>query len=589
MRTHPSGRAVAASTASVSASYRQGEALPFGQAKSRLRDGSILISLCTVAITSNEAPEWIELIPAGKFSAVDGRGPFLNEDPEGVVAASIAKMPQVGLVLDYDHSTDLAAPEGRPAPAAGWLKQFKVENGAIFARIEWTHDAAEALREKKYRYVSPVFEHDKAGHIERILRAALTNNPALTELPAIASARPPIPQSLSPVGAGERDLRAQTMAEWDTAYVDDLPDSAFAYIEPGGKKDSEGKTVPRSKRHFPLKNKDGKLDAAHVRNALSRAPQSLFGCNAIGKIGAAAKRLGIGEEKKASAMARKELDAAADGGEKSLSEIVAGLEELFPQMEKKQILQMAMGALDGDDDFDLDQHLDDEDGGEQGMAANPAGEDPSEGDDAEQMARRHAEEMARCASDGERAEMAKKHAAEKERFARRKAAVARQVKGLEVQNRNEKGRMAAIIARHPMVVQMANQLNQMRADQAKAEATQKVDAAIRDGRLIPSQREWAIAYCASDSKGFEKFIGAQPKILQTGSDGTFTGRIGEPLQGAAMLNRREIEICTNLGLESNEQLEKFAANKEKWTLKFPRPRLMLDDSNSGRAEGGATK
>jgi phage I-like protein len=528
MRTHPSGRAVAASTASVSTSYRQSEALPFGQAKSTLGDGSIRISLCTVAITSNGAPEWIELIPAGKFSAVDGRGPFLNEDPQAIVAASIAKMPQVGLVLDYDHSTDLAAPEGRPAPAAGWLKQFKVENGAIFARIEWTRDAAEALKEKKYRYVSPVFEHDKEGHVERILRAALTNNPALTELPAIAAAQ------------------VATMAEWDTKYVDDLPDSAFAYVEPGGKKDSEGKTVPRSKRHFPLKNKDGQPDAAHVRNALSRAPQSLFGHKAIGKIRAAAKRLGIGEEKKASAMAKKELDAAADGGEKSLSEIVAGLEELFPQMEKKQILQMAMGALDDDDDFDSDQGIDGDYG--EGMAAQPGAEDPYQGEDSEQMAKRQTEEMARCSSDGEKAEMAKKHADEKARFARRTEAAARQVKGLEVGNKNEKGRMSAVIAKHPMVVQMAEQLNEMRADQAKAEAIGKVDAAIREGRLVPIHRDWAIEYCTSDPKGFEKFIGAQPRILHAGSDGTFTSRIGEAKNN--QLSAKELQICHNLGLPS---------------------------------------
>src|SRR5215472_11562251 len=149
-----------------------------------------LLSTLAVTIDSDEAPDWVKLIPAGEFSAVDGRGPFENSDPDSIVAASIAKMPQVGLVLDYDHSTDLAAPEGRPAPAAGWLKQFKVEQGAIFARIEWTADAAEAVKEKKYRYVSPVFEHSKDGKLERILRAALTNNPALINLPALASVAP---------------------------------------------------------------------------------------------------------------------------------------------------------------------------------------------------------------------------------------------------------------------------------------------------------------------------------------------------------------------------------------------------------------
>jgi hypothetical protein len=83
------------------------------------------------------------------------------------------------------------------------------------------------------------------------------------------------------------------MAKMTAASINDLPDSAFAYIEPGGKKDEHGRTTPRSKRHFPIH------DAAHVRNALARAPQSPFGKKAMPKIRAAAKKFGIevGESK----------------------------------------------------------------------------------------------------------------------------------------------------------------------------------------------------------------------------------------------------------------------------------------------------
>jgi len=76
-------------------------------------------------------------------------------------------------------------------------------------------------------------------------------------------------------------------AEESTATQNDLPDSAFAYIESGGTKDEHGRTVPRSLRHFNIH------DAAHVRNALSRAPQSPFGDKAMPKIRAAAKRFGV--------------------------------------------------------------------------------------------------------------------------------------------------------------------------------------------------------------------------------------------------------------------------------------------------------
>jgi len=63
------------------------------------------------------------------------------------------------------------------------------------------------------------------------------------------------------------------MAEWTTKYMNDLPDSAFLWIQPGGDKDSEGKTTPRSYRHLPFKDADGKIDLPHLRNALARLDQ----------------------------------------------------------------------------------------------------------------------------------------------------------------------------------------------------------------------------------------------------------------------------------------------------------------------------
>lgn len=63
-------------------------------------------------------------------------------------------------------------------------------------------------------------------------------------------------------------------AEWSTAFVNDLPDSSFLYISPGGQKDEAGKTVPRSNRHFPYKDAEGKIDIPHLRNAIARIPQS---------------------------------------------------------------------------------------------------------------------------------------------------------------------------------------------------------------------------------------------------------------------------------------------------------------------------
>jgi hypothetical protein len=62
-------------------------------------------------------------------------------------------------------------------------------------------------------------------------------------------------------------------AVWTRAQINDFPDSSFAIIMPGGEKDEAGKTVPRSLRKLPFKNKEGAVDIPHLRNALARLPQ----------------------------------------------------------------------------------------------------------------------------------------------------------------------------------------------------------------------------------------------------------------------------------------------------------------------------
>ena len=101
--------------------------------------------------------------------------------------------------------------------------------------------------------------------------------------------------------APEDEMRWKLIADlgkavWATSYIDDLPDSAFAYISPGGEK-KDGKTDPRSLRHLPYKNDAGNVDAAHVRDALSRLDQTDIPQDAKDearrKLEAAAKEVGV--------------------------------------------------------------------------------------------------------------------------------------------------------------------------------------------------------------------------------------------------------------------------------------------------------
>ncbi len=140
-----------------------------------------------VHLVDGKVPEWITLIPAGTFALVDGRGPYTNFNPDAIISASLARAGKTELPGDYDHHIDAATERGVKGLASGWVKELKAEGGAVRARVEWTSAAAEHLRQKEYRYISPRFAVDDQGRVACIVRFALTNNPAIKDMPAIAA------------------------------------------------------------------------------------------------------------------------------------------------------------------------------------------------------------------------------------------------------------------------------------------------------------------------------------------------------------------------------------------------------------------
>lgn len=128
------------------------------------------------------APETINVLPLGHV--VSSKGEF-DVDAESFEAmkAQIAQR-GVDLVVDYEHQTL----KGVEAPAAGWVKELKMENGAIMAVVEWTPRGAQYLENKEYRYLSPVVNIRKTDNKAIGLHSlALTNTPAIENMAAIVN------------------------------------------------------------------------------------------------------------------------------------------------------------------------------------------------------------------------------------------------------------------------------------------------------------------------------------------------------------------------------------------------------------------
>jgi len=126
-------------------------------------------------------PETISVLPLGHV--ISSKGEFdVDEESLREMKAQIAQR-GVDLVVDYEHQTL----KGIQAPAAGWVKELKLEDGHIKALVEWTSQAMEYLKNREYRYLSPVITVRKDGKANGLHSLALTNTPAIEKMVPIVN------------------------------------------------------------------------------------------------------------------------------------------------------------------------------------------------------------------------------------------------------------------------------------------------------------------------------------------------------------------------------------------------------------------
>lgn len=138
-----------------------------------------------LALNAEGAPcEWLMLVPAGNpVRGSDGRA-FKNPDPKAVVDA-FAREGRAA-PIDINHAQFLKAPMGEESPAAGWIEELQLREGAIWGRVEWTAIGLNALREKTYRYISPALVTPR-DTIVSLAGAGLVNRPNFN-MPALNAA-----------------------------------------------------------------------------------------------------------------------------------------------------------------------------------------------------------------------------------------------------------------------------------------------------------------------------------------------------------------------------------------------------------------
>jgi hypothetical protein len=258
-------------------------------------------SLPAVGVSNGDSSVWIEALPARVYHTPQyGEVPITTEKLSRMVQNFNDRVRGQDVATDFDHGMD----RSKGNQASGWYKEFAVKPSSndpsqfsLWAKIDFTEDARKEISEQKWKYFSLEWDDEWVNNDGQpvqdvIIGGGLTNRPIAKNM---------MPVNFSETLWNELDADTQkAFAVWSTAFVNGLPDSSFLYVESGGKKDSEGKTSPRSLRHLPYKDGSGKIDLPHLRNAIARIPQMTGISDSLkSSLQARARRL-LGGQKKAS-------------------------------------------------------------------------------------------------------------------------------------------------------------------------------------------------------------------------------------------------------------------------------------------------
>ena len=128
------------------------------------------------------APSEFQVLPEGKIE-INGEEPaYMDENAASMIIAAWKDRGN-DMVIDYEHQS---LTDGQ-SPAAGWIKKltWKGKEG-LWVVVEWTSKAAEYLKNREYRYFSPVMlVNKKDRRVAVLVNVALTNNPAINNLKPI--------------------------------------------------------------------------------------------------------------------------------------------------------------------------------------------------------------------------------------------------------------------------------------------------------------------------------------------------------------------------------------------------------------------
>ena len=175
----------------------------------------------------------VRLLPLGLVHST--KGDFLVDNGSFQSIRCKFTERQLQIPIDYEHQTL----KDMQAPAAGWIKDIVLKSDGIYGAVEWTERAAEYLKNREYRYLSPVIlTQGKERRVVALHSAALTNTPAINAMTPIACSDKPSgdedgadPEGVESSGKDTFEALATLLRLDPSATMEDIYKAVAALLE----------------------------------------------------------------------------------------------------------------------------------------------------------------------------------------------------------------------------------------------------------------------------------------------------------------------------------------------------------------------
>ena len=132
-------------------------------------------------VKAGEALE-VQLSPYGRFPNVTDDGERIVQVCDRAAFERVVANFSDELLVDFEHDSEL----GGPTTAAAWVQKVFIDDEmGLMAVFKLTDLGAEAVTQRRLRFLSPVWTLDEAMRPERLISVGLTNKPNLPVRPLL--------------------------------------------------------------------------------------------------------------------------------------------------------------------------------------------------------------------------------------------------------------------------------------------------------------------------------------------------------------------------------------------------------------------